>query len=75
MEGEAEEALLSLRIDLARDVEEGRGENRAGREIEDLDAAALLDDEQAPGVARRRRDEDGLWRRHSPAGRSGRSRR
>jgi len=54
VEGKAEKALLACRIDLAGDVEEGRRERRAGREVEDRDAAALLDDEEPPEVVGRR---------------------
>jgi hypothetical protein len=53
MECEAEQALFPRRRDLAPEVEEWGCMDLPGREIQDLDQAGLLDDEQSRGVARR----------------------
>ena len=68
IEGEAEQAALAVRQDLARYVEERRCQNRSGGEIEDLDLPGLLDDEQAAGIARRRAGENRLTETRSPPG-------
>ena len=60
IEGEAEQAALAVRQDLARHVEERRCQNPSGGEIEDLDLPGLLDDEQATGIAGRRGGEKRL---------------
>ena len=52
IEGEAEQAALAVRQDLARHVEERCCQNPSGGEIEDLDLPGLLDDEQAAAIAR-----------------------
>ena len=54
IEGKAEQPALARGVD--RDGEKGRGEDRPDIQVEDLDRAGLLDDEQPAGVAGRRRD-------------------
>jgi hypothetical protein len=83
VEGQAQQALLAAGLD--GHLEERGGQQRAGREIEDADAArvaaALLEDEDAVEVARRvghvdrageARDHDLCGQRRGPGGREAR---
>jgi hypothetical protein len=58
IEGEPKQAALADGRDLIGDIE--KDTDRAGRQIEDLDRAGSLDDEQPAGVAGRRGGEDRL---------------
>ena len=60
IEGEAEQAALAVRKDLAGHVEERRRQNLPAGEIEDFDLPGLLDQEQAAGIAGRGRSEQRL---------------
>ena len=60
IEGEAEQAPLAVRQDLAGHVEERRGKNLSRGKIENFDLPGFLDDEQAIGIVGRSDDEKRL---------------